>query len=408
MNGMFISYENKDTAGSPKNADSFIVNMFAGFGLLTSENKKVVSAVNDRIKSRNLSAAVIAASAVIILITILAISDVATGFYMTYYPVSALNLSAQTLLIGAGIYLLAMKYSGTAKYFVYPFYITLAVGLGLFGLSDGILGVSSFVPVFALIAAVMPIFSGKKYILFQVISCLPLFAAKITSGTVDIKEIAVVICGFFLSAFLNTGFIRLGIVREKNAEANSRLAEESLTDNLTGIGNRGRFYKTLSENRDRWINNGTEAAVIMIDIDDFKKYNDTYDHIEGDNCLKLVSETVMRTLQGTVGTEFEFIRFGGEEFLALITGSNISELINEIGIEANRAVAALKLNSGTGATHRYVSLSMGAAAFVFSENTIIEHEVERADEQLYYAKGSGKNIMYFDDKPIKVPVTLIN
>jgi len=405
---MFISYENKDAAGCPKNTAGFMRDMFAGFGLLTAEGENVTAAVNDRIRAKNLSAAVVTAAAVIILTAVSVIVDFAAGAYTANFPVSALDLSAQALIIGAGIYMLAMRFSGTGEYFVYPFYVTLGIGLGLFGLSDGITGEHSFVPTFALIAAAMPVFSWKQYALFQSFGCLPLFIMRAVSGNADLKEVAVVICGFFLSAFIKTGFIKLGIIREKNAEVNSRLAEESLTDNLTGIGNRGRFYKTLGENRDRWADNSTEAAVIMMDIDDFKKYNDTYDHIEGDKCLKLVSEAIMRTLRQMPGVECEFIRFGGEEFLALIAGDNISGCIREVGIEANRAVSALKLDSGKGAAHPYVSLSMGAAAFVFSDKTDIEREVERADEQLYYAKGSGKNIMYFDDNPIKVPVALIS
>lgn len=405
---MFISYENKDAAGCPKNTAGFMRDMFAGFGLLTAEDENVCAAVNDKIKAKNLSAAVVTAMAVIILTAVSVVVDFAAGAYTANFPVSALDLSAQALIMGAGIYMLAMRFSGTGEYFVYPFYVTLGVGMGLFGLSDGIAGGYSFVPAFALIAAAMPVFSWKQYALFQGLSCLPLFAVRTATGNVELKEAALVICGFFLSAFIKTGFIKLGIIREKNAEANFRLTEESLTDNLTGIGNRGRFYKTLSENRDRWADNGTEAAVIMMDIDDFKKYNDTYDHIEGDKCLKLVSEAIKKAMREISGVECEFIRFGGEEFLALIAGDNITGCIREIGVEANRAVSALKLSSGKGAAHPYVSLSMGAAAFVFGDKTDIEREVERADEQLYYAKGSGKNIMYFDDKPIKVPVELIS
>ncbi len=405
---MFISYENKNAARCPKNTTGFMRDMFAGFGLLTAESDNVNSAVNDRIKAKNLSAALITAVAVIILTVVSVAIDFGTGAYTANFPVSALDLTAQALIIGAGIYMLAMRASGTGEYFVYPFYVTLSIGMGLFGLSDGIAGEYSYVPTFALIAAAMPVLSWKKYALFQSVCCLPLFIMRAVSGTIALEEAAVVICGFFLSAFIKTGFIRMGIIREKNAEVNSRLTEESLTDNLTGIGNRGRFYKTLNENRDRWSDNSTEAAVIMMDIDDFKKYNDTYDHIEGDKCLKLVSKAVMSALREISGVECEFIRFGGEEFLALIAGDNISGCIQEIGVEANRAVSALKLSSGKGAAHPYVSLSMGAASFVFSDKTDIEREVERADEQLYYAKGSGKNIMYFDDKPIKVPVALIS
>ncbi len=405
---MFISYENKDAAGCPKNNAGFVRDMFAGFGLLTAEDENVCAAVNDRIKAKNFSGAVVTAVAVIILTAVSVVIDFVSGAYTADFPVSAMDLSAQALIMGAGIYMLAMRLSGTGEYFVCPFYVTLGIGLGLFGLSDGIAGGYSFVPTFALIAAAMPVFSWKQYALFQGFSCLPLFVMRAVSGNVDLKEMAVVICGFFFSAFIKTGFIKLGIIREKNAEVNSRLKEESLTDNLTGIGNRGRFYKTLGENCDRWADSSTEAAVIMMDIDDFKKYNDTYDHIEGDKCLKLVSEAVMTTLRGMPGVECEFIRFGGEEFLALIAGENVGGCIREIGIEANRAVSALKLNSGKGAAHPYVSLSMGAAAFVFSDKINIEREIERADEQLYYAKGCGKNIMYFDDKPIKVPVALIS
>ena len=97
--------------------------------------------------------------------------------------------------------------------------------------------------------------------------------------------------------------------------ANARLTELSATDGLTGIANRRAFDAIFQTEWGRSAREGTDLAVLMIDVDDFKAYNDHYGHPAGDDCLRLVAEVVSRTLRRPPDTA---ARFGGEEFVALM------------------------------------------------------------------------------------------
>ena len=101
----------------------------------------------------------------------------------------------------------------------------------------------------------------------------------------------------------------------ERTELERRLEEASLTDSLTGIANRRRFDESLDKEWRRSTREGTSVALLMIDIDHFKDYNDALGHLAGDNCLRQVAQA----LNGTVRRAGDLVaRYGGEEFAVLL------------------------------------------------------------------------------------------
>jgi diguanylate cyclase len=164
-----------------------------------------------------------------------------------------------------------------------------------------------------------------------------------------------------------------------------RLERESVLDALTGIGNRKRFDKSLREAVARANSDVEPVTLLMIDIDHFKKFNDTHGHQMGDQVLKLVS----RQLLGSTRDQDVAARYGGEEFGVIMPRTTLSAGI-KIGDDIRRAVCEKSVvNRRTGRTLGHVTLSIGVAQYRIGESAA--ELVHRADEALYLAKGMGRN-----------------
>jgi len=167
---------------------------------------------------------------------------------------------------------------------------------------------------------------------------------------------------------------------------NMTLDEKVHFDALTGIYNR-RF---LDDNIKRIINSLSRSngvlSVMMLDIDFFKKYNDTYGHSMGDECLKAVAKALSET--GRVNDCV--IRYGGEEFVVLL--SNTDE--TGAGIMAGRLIDSVRtlciphINSDIA---DYVTVSIGATTVKVKHHHQYMSYIERADEALYMSKDTGRN-----------------
>jgi len=158
-----------------------------------------------------------------------------------------------------------------------------------------------------------------------------------------------------------------------------------VTDPLTGIANRRGFDAVLARMWNRVENSGMQLSVLMIDIDHFKRFNDTYGHALGDICLIAVAECldgILTPLGGFVA------RNGGEEFASLLPSTTLQRAI-EIGETVRRSVAALGLTQGNQPLH--ITVSIGLASSERSKVSIGSALLAIADKALYDAKRGGRN-----------------
>jgi diguanylate cyclase len=162
---------------------------------------------------------------------------------------------------------------------------------------------------------------------------------------------------------------------------------EARTDGLTGLMNRRAFDKSLDELFATWQNKQQSFALGLIDIDHFKKINDTYGHPAGDAVLKHVAQTIHREMNGAACVA----RYGGEEF-AILTLAPLKIAANEI--EQLRAVVGQTQVSHEGKIIP-VTLSAGVSPILADEK--IGKLVRRADEALYAAKSAGRNRVFSHD-----------
>lgn len=177
-------------------------------------------------------------------------------------------------------------------------------------------------------------------------------------------------------------------VREllRNQALLQRLDALSHTDGLTGIANRRRFDQTLATEWARARRSGTPLAVLMIDVDLFKKYNDRYGHQAGDACLLRLAQSLasgMRRASDLVA------RYGGEEFVVIAPdcdAARAQELANALRLRI-QALDMAHADSPFGT----VTVSIGAAVQCPSASGQLVQLVQRADEALYRDKNAGRN-----------------
>ena len=168
-------------------------------------------------------------------------------------------------------------------------------------------------------------------------------------------------------------------------EANVQLREYSQRDPLTGVYNRRHFREAFEEELLARQDNGKPLALLLLDLDHFKRINDRYGHLAGDDCLRHAArcvEEVAATRGGLVA------RFGGEEFVAVFPGTNAQEALQLA--EAMR----LRIHQTPVATRNHsihMSTSIGVHTVDASRETVPEEVIRIADEALYRAKDDGRN-----------------
>jgi len=167
----------------------------------------------------------------------------------------------------------------------------------------------------------------------------------------------------------------------------ARLEALSATDGLTGVANRRYLDQFLNAEWRRAQREGGNIGLIMVDLDHFKRFNDYYGHVRGDECLREVSQALKHCVQRPRDL---VARYGGEEF-AIVLPSIQFEGVEVVAQRLQQVIAQLKLTHETSPVSDYVTLSMGLA---WCEPVAGEHWtllVEAADEALYTAKAAGRN-----------------
>jgi len=182
--------------------------------------------------------------------------------------------------------------------------------------------------------------------------------------------------------------------RREMEKVNAQLADQKLAleemafhDGLTGAFNRRYFDEVLHSEWRACAREGKVIAVLLLDIDHFKQYNDTYGHLQGDECLKLVAAE----LQSRFKRPRDFVaRYGGEEFVALLTGTDENGALHKAH-EVVQAIAAMHIKHEKSPVQPYVTVSIGVAVVKPDLLDLPESLVQRADAVLYEAKSTGRN-----------------
>lgn len=174
-------------------------------------------------------------------------------------------------------------------------------------------------------------------------------------------------------------------------ETNDRLKRIALSDTLTGLGNRMDLESHLESERRFSYREHKEFSILMLDIDYFKKYNDTYGHVKGDEVLIRVADTIKRF--GLRPHDY-VARYGGEEFIILlpetstegssVVAERILSSVEELGIE----------HSSSELDKKIISVSIGCVSLIAKKEDTHEFLINKADEALYMAKKSGRDRYY--------------
>ncbi len=171
------------------------------------------------------------------------------------------------------------------------------------------------------------------------------------------------------------------------------LCELSLRDPLTGLGNRRHFLSAMEREIDRVARSGEQALLLMMDIDHFKRVNDTYGHHAGDQILKSVASCVVDCVRpmDTVA------RFGGEEFAVILP--NCQNAFGVLVAERIRESVAATVTTVAPGVEVQVTVSIGGAYAPQWVRSTTAIWTERADQQLYNAKTQGRNRVCQADQP---------
>ncbi|MEH0021708.1 MAG: diguanylate cyclase [Desulfobacter sp.] len=178
-------------------------------------------------------------------------------------------------------------------------------------------------------------------------------------------------------------------IRVENAlkKANGELMRLSLVDGLTQIANRRRFDDHLAASWQRHTREQKPMAVILCDIDHFKKFNDTYGHQAGDECLTLVAGAIDACARQSGGMA---ARYGGEEFGIILPETGLSRA-TAVAEKIRKKVLALAIVHEQSKTASRVTLSLGVTSTIPREDLSDMGFLARADSALYNAKNQGRN-----------------
>lgn len=225
------------------------------------------------------------------------------------------------------------------------------------------------------------------------LSSISLFASCIVAATGVVISYAVYINKY-------TEFELLSHLRDNNymlLENNKELSVFSYSDALTGVNNRRRIEDILKKEWKKCKEKQLPISIIFIDIDNFKLYNDTYGHVEGDKCLIQVASAIEFLCSSLpLSMHCSMGRYGGEEFIVILPNST-EETVCSFGEKLVEAIRSLNIANERVLENPFITISCGATSMIPDENKRILYILETADQALYYIKSHGKNnILHFN------------
>ena len=186
---------------------------------------------------------------------------------------------------------------------------------------------------------------------------------------------------------------------EQLQESLQAVRHESMTDPLTTLANRKYFDQSLAKAMADARNKNEPLSLLMCDIDHFKKFNDTFGHLTGDQVLRLVALSLKNNVKGADVAA----RYGGEEFVVALPNTSLQSAIT-VAEHIRRAIMTKELiKRSTGEKLGHITISLGAAT-LHPDDTALTL-MERADQSLYAAKRNGRNRVIGETDPEVRPLT---
>ncbi len=252
---------------------------------------------------------------------------------------------------------------------------------------------------FAGLASFLVIWSGGELLVMRPIQSLTRGAALLGSGDLATRIPTEGLAPELkrLGDSFNAMAVQLREREEELRRANERLSDLASKDALTGIANRRGFDEQFVAEWNRAQRAGESLALLVIDVDHFKKFNDRYGHIEGDTCLRQVADVLRLTAQR--GGDFA-ARTGGEEFALLLPGADLRAAA-KMAETVRFQVEALNIAHNASPEAR-VTVSVGAAATIADRGENLRNLIDFADAALYRAKRAGRNRVVVDQPAVSL------
>ena len=175
-----------------------------------------------------------------------------------------------------------------------------------------------------------------------------------------------------------------GRLQEQAVEIEAHMSR-SLTDALTGLPNRREFNDRLEQRMSAWNRRQDVFSLLLVDVDHFKKLNDRYGHLTGDQVLAAIG----RALRGAIRREDSVARFGGEEFAILLPSTSLNDAISAAQ-KVREAVARVAISRN----NQQINVTVSGGLATIEPNERVEALIQRADSALYAAKGAGRNCTF--------------
>lgn len=303
--------------------------------------------------------------------------------HMRYFQLYVLYpaLALAFVIIAAEVFLadFAKDFSHRKVAVITILFINLYVAINLFAYGHyEFMLASVFIPII-----IAPIYKEKQLLYLQVgisIGLLLIFKLynelhhAIVPESLPFTDILVVLLLFYAMVKLELEVIT----------STDMLGLESSRDSLTRLFNHEKFYELLEERMSIYTKDKTPFSVIIADIDNFKKVNDTYGHAFGDEVIKQLSQVMLQCK----GTKDICARYGGEEFAVILPNKTLNEAVL-LAERIRTTFQDAEFSSADGSSHHF-SISLGVAEYTQEYETASSF-FEMADKALYEAKESGKN-----------------
>lgn len=174
---------------------------------------------------------------------------------------------------------------------------------------------------------------------------------------------------------------------QKLLDLQKELEELSFKDGLTGVSNRRMFDSVIEEEWFRARREQQPLSLLLIDIDFFKQYNDFYGHIQGDDCLREVAQTLANVVKRA--RDF-FARYGGEEFVMVLPETD-ADAVQKIAERCQKMLFKQQLPHEASDISQLLTISIGAGTIVPTQTDDLRTFIDSVDQALYQSKQNGRN-----------------